>query len=281
MNKKVSVIVPCYNQAQFLDEALTSVWEQTYSNWECIIINDGSPDNTEDIALSWRNKDKRFQYLKKENGGLCSARNAGIDKADGELILPLDADDKIAKKYLELATKAFDEDDSLTVVYCKAEKFGDEVGLWNLPQFSLFNLSRNNLIFPSGMFKKEGWKMVGGYDSKMIYGWEDWEIWIALLKYGGKVKQLDEVGFFYRIKSVSMLKQIDKVKGDYLLNYLSVKHADFFVKQYGSFKAMEHQLIALERKNVENLKSEKFVIDLFCTTFFGFSIFGKYRKNKG
>lgn len=276
-NVLVSIIVPCYNQAHFLDEALQSVLDQTYTNWECIIVNDGSPDNTDEVAKKWVAKDIKFKYLKKENGGLCSARNVGIEMADGQLILPLDADDKISKRYLELATNAFHKDNSLTVVYCQAQKFGDEVGLWNLPKFSLFNLSRKNLIFPSGMYKKEDWEMIGGYDPKMIYGWEDWEIWIALLKNGGKVKQLDEVGFYYRIKSVSMLKQINKEKGDYLLNYLSVKHADFFVKYYGSFTAMEHKLIALERKHQENLKSEKFVIDLFCKRFFGFTIFGKYK----
>ena len=216
---KVSVIVPCYNQYQFLDEALQSVLDQTYANWECIIINDGSPDNTEEVALKWCNKDQRFNYFKKENGGLCSARNFGITYANGEFILPLDADDRIAKNYLKKAFQSFIEDASLKVVYCKAEKFGDEVGPWNLPKFSLFNLSRNNLIFPSGMYRKTDWLAVGGYDTNMIYGWEDWEIWISLLKNGGNVKQLNEVGFYYRIKSVSMLKQINQEKGDCLLNY--------------------------------------------------------------
>lgn len=277
MKALVSIIVPCYNQAQYLDEALQSVLDQTYTNWECIIVNDGSPDNTVQIAKQWVAKDDRFIYLYKDNGGLSSARNFGIEKAIGKFILPLDADDRIASSYIELAVNAFEKDYSLKVVYCKAEKFGEQTGIWNLPPFTLFNLSRNNLIFPSGMYRKTDWEDIGGYDPKMIYGWEDWEIWIALLKNGGKVKQLDEVGFYYRIKSVSMLKQINKEKGDYLLNYLSVKHADFFVKQYGSFKAMEHQLIALERKNEENLKSEKFVIDVFCKRFFGFTIFGKYK----
>lgn len=71
----ISVIVPCYNQAQYLDECLQSVLDQTYQNWECIIVNDGSPDNTEEIALRWTKKDSRFRYLKKENEGLSSARN--------------------------------------------------------------------------------------------------------------------------------------------------------------------------------------------------------------
>lgn len=278
--KKVSVIVPCYNQAQFLDEALNSVLDQSYVNWECIIIDDGSPDNTEEVALRWCNKDKRFIYLKKENGGLSEARNTGIKSAIGEYILPLDADDKIAKNYIQHAVQFFIEDVSLKVVYCKAEKFGDEFGLWDLPQFSLFNLSRNNLIFPSGMYRKADWQAVDGYDSKMIYGWEDWEFWIALLKNGGNVKQLKEVGFYYRIKSVSMLKQIDKEKGNYLLNYLSVKHADFFVKHYGSFASLNRALIDEKNEQEHKLKSEKFAIDVFCSVFFGFSIFGKYKKPK-
>ncbi len=280
-NPIVSIIVPCYNQARYLDEALQSVLSQTHEGWECIIINDGSPDNTEDVAQKWLEKDNRFKYIFQENGGLSSARNLGISVAIGELILPLDADDKIASTYLKLAIEAFERDATLKLVYCKAEKFGDEVGEWKLPSFSLLNLSRNNLIFCTAFFKKKDWELVGGYDTSMKYGWEDWEFWIAILKNGGNVKCLEEIGFYYRIKVTSMLKTIQREKEIQNLNYLSVKHADFFVKHYGSFKVMEHQLIALERKNEENLKSEKFVIDLFCTTFFGFSIFGKYRKNKG
>lgn len=280
MDRKLSIIVPCYNQAQYLDEALQSVLSQTYENWECIIINDGSPDHTLEVAQKWTEKDDRFVYLEKMNGGLSSARNFGILHARGEFILPLDADDKISIKYVELALESFESDSSLKLVYCKAEKFGDQTGIWNLPPFSLFNLSRNNLIFCSAFFRKKDWELAHGYDEKMFYGWEDWEFWIAILKNGGTVKCIDEIGFYYRTKPSSMLTQVKKEHEDYLLNYLSIKHADFFVKQYGAFKAMEHELIYLERKNNENLKSEKFVIDLFCSTFFGFSIFGKYKKNK-
>lgn len=66
----VSVIVPCYNQAKYLSEALQSVLDKTYENWECIIVNDGSPDNTEEVAKQWVEKDSRFKYFYKENGGL-------------------------------------------------------------------------------------------------------------------------------------------------------------------------------------------------------------------
>ncbi|HEU4496898.1 MAG TPA: glycosyltransferase family 2 protein, partial [Flavobacterium sp.] len=97
----MSIIVPCFNQSQYLGEALQSVSEQTYTDWECIIVNDGSPDDTEEVSKEWCEKDARFKYLYKENGGLSSARNAGIAVAGGEYILPLDADDKIAPEYAE------------------------------------------------------------------------------------------------------------------------------------------------------------------------------------
>jgi glycosyltransferase involved in cell wall biosynthesis len=272
----VSIIVPCYNQSHFLDEALQSVLDQTYKNWECIIINDGSPDNAEAVAQKWCQKDNRFNYVFQENGGLCSARNLGILKAIGEFILPLDADDKIAPIYVEKAMEAFEHDDSLKVVYCKGEKFGEETGNWDLPSFSRSILARQNLIFCSAFFKKRDWELVGGYDVRMVYGLEDWEFWIAILKNGGEVKRLDEVGFFYRVKQNSMVRNLSKENREELINYLNIKHADFFVGELGSFFQLINILDQNKNEYEANLKNKKFVIDLFCVTFFGFSIFGLY-----
>lgn len=89
----ISIIVPCYNQARYLSEALESVLVQTYSCWECIIVNDGSTDNTEEVSRKWLSQDGRFKYIYKKNGGLSSARNAGLELAAGEYIQLLDADD--------------------------------------------------------------------------------------------------------------------------------------------------------------------------------------------
>lgn len=278
--KKVSIIVPCYNQAQYLDECLISVLNQTYSNWECIIVNDGSQDATETVAMNWTAKDNRIKYIQKSNSGLSAARNSGITLAQGEFILPLDADDKISPDYLAQAIQVFKNDNTLKVVYCFAEKFGNESGRWELPDFSLYNLSQNNLIFCTALYRKKDWELVGGYDVKMIYGWEDWEFWIAMLKNGGNVKRIEQVGFYYRIKSNSMLNTINDKNADYLSDYLSVKHADFFVKYYGSFKKMKQELLQNKNEQEHRLKSEKVAIDVFCSVFFGFSIFGKYRKPK-
>lgn len=263
---KVSIIVPCYNQAQYLDEALQSVLGQTYTNWECIIINDGSPDDTEEIAKKWVEIDSRFIYVKQENGGLSSARNTGIENAIGAFILPLDADDKIANNYIENAVKSFDEDASLKVVYCKAEKFGDKMGLWDLPEFSIHDLAHYNMIFCSAFFRKKDWELVGGYDVNMIYGLEDWEFWIAILKNGGNVKCLEEVGFYYRIRENSMARMIDNKQRDYAERYVFQKHAEFYKLNYDF---LNDKIKLIEYK----LKSEKFVINLFAKMFFGFKFF--------
>ena len=225
---KISVIVPCYNQAQYLDECLQSVENQTFTDWECIIVNDGSLDNTEEIAQRWAKKDSRFRYLKKENRGLSSARNFGIEHADGEWVLPLDADDKISENYMQLAENEFDN--GYKVIYCKVKRFGAKNGLWHLADFSLNTLSKTNMIFCTAFFKKSDWQKIGGFDTKLIYGWEDWEFWISLLKNGGKVLKINEICFFYRIKENSMIKNLvtQKEKKDYTLNYLHKKHSDFF-----------------------------------------------------
>lgn len=277
-NPIVSIIVPCYNQAQYLDEVLQSVLDQTYENWECIIVSDGSPDNTQEIAENWVAKDQRFRYYYQQNAGVSSARNLGITNSTGEFILPLDGDDKIARDYIKQAIEAFRNDNSLKLVYCRAEKFGDETGNWNLAPFSLKALAVDNIIFCSAVYHKKDWELAGGYDTKMLEGLEDWEFWITLLKKGGKVLCLDLTGFYYRIKLVSRQKKLDTTKKNKLFTYLSIKHADFFVEQLGSFGALNDNLQKERDDFYAKLKSEKFVIDLFCKTFFGFTIFGKINK---
>jgi glycosyltransferase involved in cell wall biosynthesis len=90
---QVSVIIPCYNQARFLGEAVDSVLAQTHESWECLIIDDGSSDNTADIAVSYARRDGRIRYLGQDNRGLGSARNRGLAEARGAYVQFLDADD--------------------------------------------------------------------------------------------------------------------------------------------------------------------------------------------
>lgn len=201
----VSVILPCYNQAAYLAEALDSVLQQSYKNWEAIVVNDGSSDNTEEIALEYVERDKRIKYINKENGGLSSARNRGIESAYGEFILPLDSDDIIKPEYMEKAMEAFDSDSRLKLVYCQGFFFGNKKGLWDLNYKGYKSLLLGNAIFCSAFFRKSDWEKIGGYDEDMRKGHEDWEFFIRLLKGEGLVFQIPLPLFYYRIKETSMI----------------------------------------------------------------------------
>lgn len=273
INIKISVIVPCYNQSEYLSEALNSVLNQTYKNWECIIVNDGSIDNTENIAEEWILKDERIKYVFQKNRGLSSARNLGIEMAIGEWILPLDADDKIEVNYLELAIKTINSNNHLKVVYSNAIKFGEVNENWELKPFNLHNLARENMIFCSAFFKKKDWKAIGGYDINMKYGYEDWEFWIHMLKNGGNVVQLKQKCFFYRVRKKSMVRSINNNKMNYLFDYLSVKHTDFFVKNLGSFSKLYFEIKDNEKKIISLKLSKKMAINILVKSIFGVNIF--------
>lgn len=230
--RKVSIIVPCYNQGKFLAEALDSVLLQTYSNWECIIINDGSSDNTAEVASLYCKKDSRFSYIYQDNSGLSTARNVGINACNGEFILPLDSDDKIAPQYLEYGICAFEENPNLRIVYCRAELFGLSKGEWILPSFSMERMLGRNCIFCSAMFKKSDFLKVGGYNSNMKYGFEDWDFWLSILENNNDVFQIDKILFYYRIRKKSMVQSIDEQKSKYLRRQLWENHKELFSKYF-------------------------------------------------
>ncbi|MDV7785567.1 glycosyltransferase family 2 protein [Enterococcus gallinarum] len=101
MKNKVSIILPVYNAESFIRKTLTSVLEQTYSNFELIIVNDGSSDNTKDICQEFEIRDNRIKLFSKENKGVSSARNLGLEKITGEFLLFLDGDDFWPENYIK------------------------------------------------------------------------------------------------------------------------------------------------------------------------------------
>lgn len=258
MNTLVSIIVPCYKQAHFLGEALQSVLNQTYNNWECIIVNDGSPDNTEQTAKEWCNKDRRFKYIYKENGGLSSARNAGIKISKGEFILPLDSDDIIDSEFLNKLVPHLEKDNSLAIVTCYSKFFVDKIS--NIvhelkPKGDSYRslLFENNLIATS-LFRKTCWDEVEGYDEKMKNGFEDWEFWIAITKSGWKFKVVEEFLFYYRKSKNSML--IDTLENHRISNleYVIEKHNELYEKHHEATVKYLFFLVNMYRNT--NLKSK-------------------------
>lgn len=232
LNEKgmVSVIVPCYNQAIYLPEALNSLLAQTYQCWEAIVVNDGSPDETEKVALEYTRKDSRIKYVFKENGGLSSARNKGIELAQGEFILPLDADDIIHPEYMEKAMEAFEDNPFLKLVFCRGVFFGVKNKVWNLRYEGYEELLQRNHIFCSAFFRRSDCMAIGGYDENMRKGHEDWEFFIRLLDENSLVYQIPSPLFYYRVKEQSMItaaKQADV----YLMkrSFISIQNTEPFM----------------------------------------------------
>lgn len=200
--KKVSVIMPCFNDGAYIEEAVASIRAQTYPNIELVIIDDGS-DEPETKAVLEKLESSGAVLLHTNRLRPAGARNAGIAAATGEYILPVDADDLIAPNYIEKAVKIMDDNDNIGVVYCHADLFGEQSGPWELPDYSLEKMLLDNIIFVSAMFRREDWCKVGGYRTTMKHGMEDYDFWLSILELDRSVHQLPEVLFHYRIKPVS------------------------------------------------------------------------------
>ena len=202
---KVSIIIPCYNQASYLDECLSSVYNQTHTEWECLIINDGSEDNTESVAKEWTLKDKRFAYYYKTNGGLSSARNYGLNKAQGEFIQFLDCDDLIETDKINYQLRCFLKEVNLDLVYGSARFFfnnaiehsflaremnGED---WTFKRIAPdYNYLKsiadwNILVVSAPLIRKSLCEKVGLFNVS-FKALEDWDYWIRCLLAGARFK---------------------------------------------------------------------------------------------
>lgn len=196
---KVSVIVPSYNLGKYLPKTLDSLLAQSYKDWECVIVENGSADDSPLIAQAYAARDSRIRVmLLKENKGVADARNQGVEASSGQYILFLDADDLICKGYMEAAVRALDADPELTVVYGYAERFGAS-RKWDLPPFSMDTMLASNCLYISCFFRR---KHFVPFDGAFTAGYEDWDFWLGVLEKAGnpKVLCLPELSFRYRTR---------------------------------------------------------------------------------
>lgn len=236
MRPIISIIVPCYNQAQYLSECLQSVLEQDYKDWECIIINDGSTDDTEAVAEYWVALDNRFTYFRKQNSGVSDARNFGIKHAKGEYILPLDGDDKIAPQYIKDSLHVLENQSDTKLVYCNTVLFGERNRQIKPTEYKYSELLFNNIIFCSAIFRKADFLNTTGYNPNMVKGLEDWDFWLTFLKEQDKVIRLDKYYFYYRIKQSSRSKSIDDIKNAELLMQIFKNHLPLYLEHVNPIK---------------------------------------------
>jgi len=229
---KVSVIVPCYNHGQFLEECLNSVLAQTHSDWECIVVDNGSTDNTSEVSARFTSKDSRFKYLFTPQKGVSFARNLGIKNSSGVYILPLDADDSIHPKFVEKTLALMTNNPNAKLVYSNARLFGNSSGDWKLPEYSFRNLLIENSIFCTSLYKRTDYDKTSGYNESMLEGFEDWDFWILLLKSGGDVLKVEEVLFNYRIRNQSRNNSLDPKKQLALRKQIFENHKELYQKHF-------------------------------------------------
>jgi glycosyltransferase involved in cell wall biosynthesis len=193
----VSVVIPCFNQGQFLAEAIESVLAQTFPRIEIIVVEDCSSDGSTRELVRGMRFPRTVTILNDTNRGVAVTRNTGVRVARGTYILPLDADDRIGPRFVELALEKI-EDGTADVCYSRVVFFGEEQGEFLTGQFSVPEMLRNNLVVNTALYRKSAWAAVGGYAAVMRTGLEDWDFWLSLIERGERFHRLDEPLFFYR-----------------------------------------------------------------------------------
>lgn len=226
----VSVVIPCYNQAHFLGEAVESVVAQTYSNWECLIVNDGSTDDTSGVArtLIERYPGCVIRLVEKKNGGLPDARNAGIRASVGKYWLPLDADDKLDPAFMKKAVAVLESKPEVAFVYSDIRHFGVRNDIYPLPDFDPETMIHtDNVGCVCSLVRRSVWDDVGGYDATMREGYEDWDFWVACIEKKWHGHRIPEPLFWYRKREGSMLEGSNR-KRERLMARIVVNHQSLY-----------------------------------------------------
>ena len=214
----ISIVIPIYNAEKYLEECLNSIKNQTYKNFEVIMVNDGSKDDSETICMNFLRSDSRFRYLKKENGGVSSARNVGLDNVEGDYITFIDADDWVDENYLDLlittvkknhsdiVVSSYKQFNNIDVFYLRAytiqekyllnfEKMNRDDFLTIFPKLMSINVCFNNAV--AKLFRKELVKNLR-FDTSIKYG-EDLDFYFRLYLNVDSISYVDEPTYVYRM----------------------------------------------------------------------------------
>lgn len=214
---KFSIIIPSYGQVKYLRDAIESALSQTIdpNSYEVIVVDDGSTDGSLEIAKEY---EPRIFVIEQTNKGLASARNAGIMNANGNFIVPLDADDKLMPDALWEIDNYLDENPDTAVVglslRCRNEDTGETQDTILLENPAFPDFKDGNRLAYCAAIRKSTLLSVGGYSPKMdtLGGWEDLHMWYTLLNRGYTLHTIQKPLLLYRVKKQSMSKEAEKNK---------------------------------------------------------------------
>ncbi len=239
----VSVIIPCYNHGRYLDEAVASVVAQMYPDWELIIVDDGSTDDTAAIAerLIATYADRNMRLIRQANQGLSASRNTGIAAAKGTYILPLDADDALEPGMLAATTPILDAQPEIGFVYTDVLMVGVETTRWSGGAYAVQKLLFDCPMVPMTLFRREAWSTVGGFRADLQpQGYEDWDFWLSLAQAGWLGYHVPQLLVRYRRSNNSMLAQARRHDLE-LRAQLILRHAELYS---ASFERWARQIMA-------------------------------------
>ena len=238
----ISIIIPCYNQAQYLEETLNSVQSQSYKNWECLIINDGSTDNSLEICNAYKVKDTRFLVFDIENKGRSNARNIGLDQAKGEWIQFLDSDDVLHQDKFLNSLKVEKEDSGMIIT--DFLRFRKTV---NKPRRAFCDLSKVDFNYENillewelsfsipihcGLFRKSILKSIR-FNTELNAN-EDWCFWLEFYKNEFTTEYVNKKLVYYRMNpngtvvNFNHMEENTKLAKLHIFNNLEEKYKSMF-----------------------------------------------------
>lgn len=229
-NELISVIVPIYNVENYLRMCLDSIQNQTYKNFECLLINDGSPDNSAEICREYVAKDSRFRYFEKENGGVSSARNLGVERSRGAYITFIDSDDWVDSDYLEVLLNSLLEEDA-DIAVSTYKRFHMEDNCWYLHSFQRgyekriftnqelidefidLNTFDHSYGFVCGKLVRKDLLDNITFNEMTTLG-EDMEYWLKLYLISNKVVYVNRDSYNYRVGNVNRRLGSEQIRSD-------------------------------------------------------------------
>jgi len=230
----VSVIILCHNYAKHLMAAVSSVVAQGFKDYEIIILDDGSTDNSFEVAQRIAKECKALisvRVFRLNDVGPSAARRFGFDQARGRFLLPLDADDKLAPTFLEKTVPILEANPSLGFVYTDTQYFGDSNQRQNQPEYNFAQLCQSNFIGYCSLIRQEAFQAIDGYDRKNWGYYEDWDLWIRLGEGGWAGHHVAEPLFLYHHHFASSLSfyalRLDSLYKAYVVN----QHRQFYTPE--------------------------------------------------
>jgi len=173
-------VIPCHNYARFLGEAIESALRQTYTPIEILVVDDGSTDDTSEIARRYPVK-----LIAQPQQGVCAAVNNGVGAAQGTFVMRLDADDVLEPTYIEETLAALNRSPAAQFAYTEVAYFGAAAGTYPVEDFAPDSLAERNYVHASALMRHAAFDQVGGFDETMAAArCEDWDLWLAFAEHG-------------------------------------------------------------------------------------------------